>query len=283
MQWFTNLKVQAKLLLAFGVVLALNAAVAVMGVLELQKAADRSAAMYRENVLGVQYALLTNYNMAASGREEKRAFLQPDVTKRAPLIEQGRKELAAAEQAMADYHQTFASTADAQQWAEVEEMVKPVIADRRKIFDLLEAGKDSEAAQVAAGMNDRIAAMNAALEESGRFNAAIASDSKDAAASAASRARALLIGLTVGAVLAGLGLATWLARSMARTAREVRDAARSIARGQRERRGFGPVEGRARRGRGGLRRDDRLPEGDGGRGGGGGERRPDGAGAAARP
>jgi methyl-accepting chemotaxis protein len=226
-----NLRLQVKLIVAFGAVLALSGAAAAFGAWQLQRTADRTAAMYRENVLGVQYALLTNYNMAASAQEEKRAFLEADRAKRGPIIELGRKELAAAEQAMADYHQTFASQEDADQWAAIEAQVKPIIAERRQIFDLLEAGKDSEAAQIAAGMFDRIAAMNAALEESGRFNIKIATESRDEVVAEASRAAMIAVGLTIGAIAAGLAVATLLARSIARTAREVRDAARSIARG----------------------------------------------------
>lgn len=231
MGWFMNLRLQVKLIVAFGAVLAMSGAAAAYGAWQLQRTADRTAAMYRENVLGVEYALLTNFNMAASAREEKRAFLEADRAKRGPIIELGRKELAAAEQAMADYHQTFASQEDADQWAAIEAKVKPIIAERRQIFDLLEAGKDSEAAQIAAGMVDRIAAMNAALEESGRFNIKIATESKDAVVAEASRAAMIAVGLTIGAIAAGLAVATLLARSIARTAREVRDAARSISQG----------------------------------------------------
>jgi len=231
MGWFMNLRLQVKLIVAFGAVLAMSGAAAAFGAWELQRAADRAAAMFRENVLGVEYALLTSYNMAASGREEKEAFLEADRAKRGPIIELGRKKLAAAEQAMADYHQTFASQEDADQWAVIEAKVKPVIAERRQIFDLLEAGKESEAAQIAAGMVDRISAMNAALEESNQFNIKIAEDAKDEVVAEASRAAMIAVGLTIGAIAAGLAVATLLARSIARTAREVRDAARSIARG----------------------------------------------------
>jgi methyl-accepting chemotaxis protein len=231
MSWFMNLKVQTKLLLAFGVVLALNAAVAVIGIVQVQAAGRRTEALYRENTLGVKYALLTNANMIRSAWEEKRAFLESDPAKRSHFINLSREEMATAKQAAQDYHQTFASAEDAAQWKAVEEKVEGVIAQRTQVLDLLAAGKEAEAKQAAAAMTDAINEMNRALEDAADFNDRSATDSLEAANSATATARTLLIGLTVGAAAAGLGLASWLARSMARTAREVRDAARTIARG----------------------------------------------------
>ena len=74
-----------KILGGFVVVLALMAVVAAVGIIQLNKAADRSAAMYRENVLGVQFALETRAHMLASARDEKRAFLAADPAHAATL------------------------------------------------------------------------------------------------------------------------------------------------------------------------------------------------------
>ncbi len=231
MGWFANLRIQAKLLAAFGAVLALNAAVAVIGITQVHSVAARTDAMYRENVLGVKYALLTNELMIKSAREEKRAFLEEDPAKRAQLIELSREAMRGAERAMLDYHQTFASAADAEQWAMVEGKVKDVIAKRAEVLDLLAAGKAAEAKAAAARMTEAIDDVNRTLDESAEFNDQIAADARARAKAAENQARVLLTGLTLGAVVAGLALAVWLARSVARTAREVRDAAREIARG----------------------------------------------------
>ena len=57
MSWFNNLKIQVKLMLGFGAVLGFTAIVAFVGVTKLNAASDTTAAMYRENVLGAQFAL----------------------------------------------------------------------------------------------------------------------------------------------------------------------------------------------------------------------------------
>lgn len=216
-----RIRLREKLLAGFGAVIALLAVVAVLGIMQLQSASDRTERLYRENVLGVQYSLATNVNMIASAREEKRAFLTADLSKRAPLIEASRAEMAKAQEYLLLYHDTFASQADADQWAPVEEMVNNVIADREKVLKLLEQGKDKEAGEAAAAMADDIAAMNKALDESGQFNADLASESKEAAASAAASSRTMMISISIVAALVGFGIAYWLARGIAGAAGQI--------------------------------------------------------------
>ena len=99
-----KLRLIHKILGGFLVVLALMAVVAVMGIIQLNKSAQRTADMYRQNVLGVQYALQTNGNMIASAREEKRAFLAAEEQQRNALVAQSRDEMEQAKDAMAAYH-----------------------------------------------------------------------------------------------------------------------------------------------------------------------------------
>jgi methyl-accepting chemotaxis protein len=229
MKWFNDLSIQVKLMSSFGLVLALTAVIAIMGIMRLQQASDRTASMYRENVLGVQYALQTNSLMIASAREEKRAFLTPDETKRAELIEASRQEMEDARTAMANYHVTFASQADADQWAAVEAQVEGVITSREEVLTLLANG-DVEAASAAAGaMTEAIGAMNTALDETGAFNAQIADDSRAAAASAASSARNMMVAITIVAVVIAMAVAFYIARSLKGTVSVVAARLTSVA------------------------------------------------------
>lgn len=231
MSLVSNLSLRIKLLGGFAIVLALMVVVAFIAITKLQQASDRTAALYRENALGIQYSLDANVNMVKSAREEKRAFLSQDETKRAALIAQSRQEMVDAEKSLLDYRVTFASAADEEQWTGVEKQVNDVIAARRNVLTLLEKG-DVEAASKAAGeMTAAIEAMNNTLDESGAFNAQLALDSSTAAADAASSARTLLIGLTVFAALMAAGLGFWLARYISNGARQAANAATSISTG----------------------------------------------------
>ena len=229
MSWFNNLKIQVKLMLGFGAVLGFTAIVAFVGVTKLNAASDTTAAMYRENVLGVQFALNTNVDMVKSAREEKRAFLQADKAKRADLIKASHAQMEAAKTDMQDYHQTFSSADDQTQWAAVEVKVKKVIDGRTKVLDLLAAGDDAAASAAAATMTADIEDMNKAVDDTGDFNARLAETSKNTAASSASFAAKLLIGVTVVAMLVGLGIAFYIARRLSSDARKGTAVARAIS------------------------------------------------------
>jgi len=223
--------IRTKLLGGFGLVLVMTAVVAIVGITRLSQASARTEAMYRENVLGVQYALLTNQNMIASAREEKRAFLTPAGDARQALIAESRAEMAAAEQAMVDYEQTFASEADRVMWAEVTDPVHAVIEKREGVLDLLAAGRDTEASAAAAEMAVLIGPMNKSLTEAGDFNAELAQQAVTAAQESASQARTILLLTSVVAVLAGLGIGYWLARGISAGVGKMRAAAAGIAQG----------------------------------------------------
>jgi len=226
--------IRTKLLGGFALVLVMMAVVAVVGITRLSQASARTEAMYRENVLGVQYALLTNQNMIASAREEKRAFLTPAGDARQALIAEARAEMEAAEQAMVDYEQTFASEADRAMWAEVTDPVHAVIEKRQGVLGLLATGRDTEASAAAAEMGALIGPMNQSLTEAGDFNAELAQQAVTAAQDSASQARTILLLTSVVAVLAGLGIGYWLARGISAGVGKMRAAAAGIAEGDLE-------------------------------------------------
>ena len=220
-----------KILGGFVIVLALMAVVAAVGIIQLNKAADRSAAMYRENVLGVQFAIETRVHMLASARDEKRAFLAADPAQRSALVAESREAMKKAEDAMAAYHETFASAADEEQWAAVEAMVEKVITARTGVLVQLEKGELVQAATAAATMTADETAMNEALEEAGHFNSQIAMESRDAARASAGSSRNLLLGISAVAAVAGLGIGIWLARSISGSASHAAAAAISLSKG----------------------------------------------------
>jgi methyl-accepting chemotaxis protein len=169
--------------------------------------------------------------MIASAREEKRAMLTAPGEARSKLITQSHAEMAAARQAMLDYHSTFASQADADQWAGVEAQVEKVIGPREDVLKLLEQGKDAEARELAGTMTQAINDMNAALEEAGQFNADLAKGSADAAAQAGATARMILFATAAIAVITGVGLGWWLSSGISGAARKLQTAAVGIAQG----------------------------------------------------
>lgn len=229
-----KLTIQTKLLGGFGLVLLMMAVVALVGVTRLNQGATNTRNLYEQTTLGIKYALLTNENMIASAREEKRAFLTPVGADRNALIKQSRDEMSAAEKAMTDYHSTYASPEDEVQWKQVEALVTPVIAQRVKVLDLLAVGDDTQAKAQAAAMSTSITEMNKALSETADFNDKLAEDAAHAAAAAANQARTIMLATTAIAIAIGLGLGFWLARGIAGGVAKMKVAAAGIAGGDLE-------------------------------------------------
>ncbi|MBK7126634.1 MAG: MCP four helix bundle domain-containing protein [Dehalococcoidia bacterium] len=221
-----------KILGGFVIVLALMAVVAAVGIIQLNKAADRSAAMYRENVLGVQFAIETRVHMLASARDEKRAFLAADPAQRSALVAESREAMKKAEDAMAAYHETFASAADEERWAGVEgdgqqghRRAVPAVMELPLKKDLVRPQPPRPA------MTADIAAMNEVLTETAQFNVDLAANSRDAARASADSSRNLLLGISAVAAVAGLGIGIWLARSISGSASHAAAAAISLSKG----------------------------------------------------
>lgn len=226
-----RITIRSKLLIGFGAVLVLMAGVAVLGTVRLDQAAQRTQDMFRENVHGVQYALLANQNMIASAREEKRAFLTEPGQQRDALIQQSRDEMTLAQQAASNYHETFATEDDRQQWAGVEALMEQVSSARSAVLDLLEQGRDAEATTAASGMFAVVDQMNQALTDAGAFNASIAENAVADAASSATQSRAILLGVTLVAMAVGMGGAYFLAKGVSQGVNKMRLAAEGIAQG----------------------------------------------------
>jgi methyl-accepting chemotaxis protein len=129
--------------------------------------------------------------------------------------------MASAAQAMQDYHKTFASEQDAQDWAVVEAAVNNVISGRTALLARLEKGDAAGAEKDAGALGPAVADMNQLVDKAIADNIGIATAQVAHGADAASSARLLLIGVTSVAVLIGLGIAFYIARSLAGAAKAV--------------------------------------------------------------
>lgn len=226
-----RLRLIHKILGGFLTVVVLMGIVAAMGIIQLDRAAARTDAVYRQNLKGVEYSLLTSNHMVASAGQEKRAMLAADTGQRKALIQASRDEMQLAREAMANYRTTIASTSAAERWTAVETHVEDVIAAREKVLALIEKGDNVGATLAASEMQASVEAMNQELNEAAGYNSQLAFEARKAAADAASSSRLFLIGLTVAATVIAVGGGTWLARSISRAARQAAEAAAGLARG----------------------------------------------------
>ena len=228
MSWFNNRSIQVKLLAGFSLVLVLTAVIALTGISRLRHASNLTDEMYANDLLGMRYADETNLNMVKSAREEKRAFLATDATKRASLIDTARKELATAADAAEKATPTFVTAEQQAKWQEVQAQVQGVSAARTNVLDLLSQGNDADALAAAGAMTANIDAMNAALDAVGAANIERASASDKEASSSASSSTQLMVVMSIVALLMGLGVGYYIARQVKRAATQVVDRLTSL-------------------------------------------------------
>ncbi len=226
-----KLRLIHKILGGFLTVVAMMAVVAVVGIVQLERASARTDRVYRQNLKGVEYSLLVESHMFASVAYEKRAMLAADSGQRTTLTQASRDEMEQARAAMANYRTTLSSDAAARTWAATEAQVEAVIAGRENVLGLIEKGDNVGATLAASELQASVEEMNRALNEAAGYNSQLAFGAREAAESAARNSRWLLIGLTLAAAIIAVGGGTWLARSISGAARRAANAAAALARG----------------------------------------------------
>ncbi|WP_322818863.1 methyl-accepting chemotaxis protein [Tepidiforma sp.] len=227
----SNLRLVHKILGGFIVVLVLMVIVAGVGIYQLDQAAKRTDQLYRLNTLGVQYSLGANRYFIASAREEKKALLAAESSQRQRFIDASRYQLELAQQQLESYRGTIFDKEEADLFLLIEELGQQVTTERKKVLDQAEKGDQVGAIITASQMDPIVARLNENLDLLAKFNVDQAKLAADRAAAASSSARMVLIGLTVVAVVLGLGGAWVLARSIAGPARKAAAAADRISRG----------------------------------------------------
>lgn len=214
MTWFNNLRLQFKLLAGFTLVLVLLAVVAVVGVLQLQKASDRTESMYSDNLLAGQNVIEANRFLISFARDFRGAVLATDPAQRNRLLDLARTELQRGGEYWAAYVAAASGTAAEEQLAKLEPLVKETTATRTAALDLAAKGDIEGGWKMETGHFDKVLEQNQLLQEAGEYQAAVASQARDSAADNAASSRTLLIALTVAATGIGFAFAFWLARSL---------------------------------------------------------------------
>ncbi|MCZ7577354.1 MAG: methyl-accepting chemotaxis protein [Dehalococcoidia bacterium] len=214
MTWFNNLRLQFKLLAGFTLVLVLLAVVAVVGVLQLQKASDRTESMYSHNLLAGQNVLEANRYFIAFARDFRGAVLATDPARRTTLLDLARTDLQHGSDYWAAYIEGATGAAAAEQLAKLEPLVKETTATRTAALDMAATGDIEGGWEMESGHFEKVLEQNQLLQEAGELQATNAAAARDSAADNAASSRTLLIALTVSATVIGFAFAFWLARSL---------------------------------------------------------------------
>ncbi|MFN0073860.1 MAG: methyl-accepting chemotaxis protein [Chloroflexota bacterium] len=231
MGWFSNLRLQTKLLGAFAVVLTLMAAIGLTALSRLSSMSDAIDDLYHKHTIGLSYVADANAHIIASGRAEKNAILADDRAEAERHATSAMKYLKDAVDELEKFDKLVVLQEMHKLIADVEHDIEALTAGRQTVLKLALDGNDLEARVEANRVRTIADRVDKGLEtlEDGKLRLAAQVDA-DAIATYES-SRVLLIGLMAFATIVGFGIAITLARSISSSVTEVGKAARSLAQG----------------------------------------------------
>jgi methyl-accepting chemotaxis protein len=212
MAWFSNLKIGKKLGLGFGFMLVLIAILGAFSLNELSKLNDSALDIGTNWMLSIQYIGQLRFDATKVRRLELNYFLVADKEQILRKIEEATAEVAAAEKA---YDTTVTQDEDRRLITGYKSAWAQYLAVKDRALELARQGKekDAELLCMSEGLSSFAAADQFLIDEV-KWNTKGGADSVKKAAETFSSSRYWIVGLLVGAVLAGLTIATSLARSL---------------------------------------------------------------------
>ncbi|MCS0615770.1 methyl-accepting chemotaxis protein [Massilia kyonggiensis] len=228
-----NLKIGARLGLAFAAVLALSALLTVVGALRLQQVvratADMDASVSKTRLADRRLAS-TRINRALT-EARLRAVDAQDRERINVKMKANSEEISRIDE---ELQRLVASNKGKQLMAALGERRKAYTTARKKVFALKDGGTvDASAIERAADaeMNPALAAYEAAAAELAEHQKTEFDDAKARIEDVAASGRLVLVGVGIAAVLLGAALAWWLTRSITGPLRRAVAVANAVAQG----------------------------------------------------
>ncbi|MBK6664445.1 MAG: HAMP domain-containing protein [Thermoflexaceae bacterium] len=221
--------IRAKLLGAFGAVLALMLVVGLTSIVKLNAAATTAKDLQEKGIVGavasteakLQLQLLLAYGGQIATAKDEESL--------AAVVQNTKSATAGAQGALERYMPTMTTEAQNQEFVKAFDALGTLSSNR--YTELIQQGKMAEAQAEGAKLAPAIAAATAALDKLQKISAADADAAAEGAASAASQARMIVVVLLSVATVVGVAAAWWLSRSLVGGIREAATAAGKIAQG----------------------------------------------------
>ncbi len=224
-----RLGIRAKLLGAFGAVLALMLVVGLTSIVKLNAAATTAKDLQEKGIVGavasteakLQLQLLLAYGGQIATAKDEESL--------AAVVQNTKSATAGAQGALERYMPTMTTEAQNQEFVKAFDALGTLSSNR--YTELIQQGKMAEAQAEGAKLAPAIAAATAALDKLQKISAADADAAAEGAATAASQARMIVVVLLSVATVVGVAAAWWLSRSLVGGIREAATAAGKIAQG----------------------------------------------------
>ena len=232
MQWFYNLKIAAKLMVSFGLVLLLTLVLGVSNILSMDKVNQASNDLAENWMPSVQAAMELRADMGDFRRWQLSHLLTDDPAGMANYEKRLDETLAAMKTHGEHYRQLINSAEEKTLFEEYLRAWDGFMALHGKILALSRANSKQEARELITGPSAALLAR--LIEQSNQLVKLNAGGGAHASAEATAtfhRARLISIGLLAANIILGMALAMWVARVVARPLEQAVALARDVADG----------------------------------------------------
>ena len=233
LSWFRNLRVAAKLAVGFSVVCVFTIVVGVVGILRLDQTDNRTEAMYRDNLLAINYVGNVDKD-AALLRYQLTNLLIADTAQDKSTVQQALAQLDGdLDQQWAAYEATDLTGLDNEVHAFKQNLATYRQVRDNELIPLAKTGDKARFQKVRTTKAEApINSVVQALASLATFEAKAAAQSLADSQHAAARTRTLIIALIVGAVALSLLVVLFVSRSIVGPLRRTVDVLARLAEGR---------------------------------------------------
>ena len=232
MQWFRDLKIARKLLLAFAAVQLLMLVLGIACLQSMSRINDASSDLAENWMPSVRAVMQVRTDVGDLRRQELAFLMAVEPQERDRFMQQMDATLAAQRSNATTYEKLISSPDERRLFETFRGTWQSFLAEHGKLVDLGRQGRNDEARAIANGAASRLLRdLNATLDQLVRMNVEGGNQASDAATQLYGSTRAWTIALLVGAVSIGIALALWVAGIVSKPLREAVDVARTVAGG----------------------------------------------------
>ncbi len=231
MQWFRDRLTATKLLLGFGLVIAMLIAVAAAGVQGMQRMDTAMDVLYENHAMGLNQVKDANVFLIKSSRAVRNAILddnEADIRQRMSDLVRYREGFTAT---ISGYEKTLLLQANRDKTAALRRRFEELGPKQDRVVGLALAGKDAEAKAGLKEIRAMADQVESALDEQEAGKLALMQKSAGEAQQTYEAARTAMLATTVGALVLALVLAMTLGRIIANPLKEAATVLGRVAEG----------------------------------------------------
>ncbi|MBF0160221.1 MAG: MCP four helix bundle domain-containing protein, partial [Magnetococcales bacterium] len=232
MQWFKDMKISTRLVAAFLVLSVMTAAVGWVGIRNMGALDAADTLLYERELLGVSLVKEANIDMLQIVRAEKNLLLVSDAEQKKGYAKQVADFHARMHQHIAGMKAKFYTERGKATVARAEVAYTEWQQPQEEVVRLAQSGESDKALALSFGKTrEKLAALDHVLDELAKLKEEVAKKASDDNTVLYESSRALMIGLTLAAVVLGMLMGVGISRSITLPLNEGVNLAQALAAG----------------------------------------------------